>query len=133
MVKAVNTFLGCLLISASAFAGPTSLDCEAGSKFENNLNELEKVASEVDECPAPKEEQFKSVCTALVQNYDAKNPDSGLSFSYQERIWELSCAKPGKDSLDQAKTKIQKMWNKNKELFRCKNFPTVSALSLIHI
>lgn len=123
MVKAVNTFLGCLLISASAFAGPTSLDCEAGSKFEGNLNELEKVASEVDECPAPRKDQFTDVCVDIIQRRESKRAENDFSYLYQEKLWEMSCAVPGKDTIEAAKSKIQTMWNKHRSDFRCYNYP----------
>ena len=125
MVKTVYTMLGCLLISVSSFAAPTTLDCQSSNNFESNLNELEKVTEEVDECPAPTKEQISYVCSSMYDRKEAKNPSPAIGFEYQEILWEMSCAKPGADKLDAARTKIQKMWMKNRESFRCYNYPTL--------
>lgn len=77
------------------------------------------------DCPEPGTDAYKGVCVALTQQDDARNPEMGLSFSYQERLWKMSCAKPGIDSWEIATIKIQIMWNKYREKFRCHS-PTVS-------
>lgn len=128
MVRAAYTFLGCLLISVSSYAAPTTLDCQSSTNnFESNVSELEKVAENVDECPPPTKDTFAGVCIAMFQRSEARNPESELGFSYQERLWQMSCAEPGKDSMDVARIKIQKMWNKHRENFRCYNFPNSIA------
>lgn len=83
-----------------------------------------------EKCPAARREGISGICTAMYQQYAAIDPDNGLGFSYQEMLWQISCAKAGKDSLESARAKIKKMWNKNKENFRCYNFPTSIATDL---
>jgi hypothetical protein len=128
MVRAVYTILGCLLISMSSYAAPTKLECQSSTNnFESNLSELEKVAKEVDECPAPTKSQYSSVCHSIYEKQSLANPKPGVSYGYQESIWELSCAVPGVDTIETAKTKIQKMWNKYRTSFRCYDYPTLQA------
>ena len=83
--------------------------------------------SDDEKCPAPTKESFAGVCIAMFQRSEARNPESGLGFSYQERLWQMSCAEPGKDTMELAKVKVQKMWNKYRENFRCYNFPNSIA------
>ena len=78
-------------------------------------------------CPEPTPEQFSNVCLAIYQKAVAHNSENGLSFSYQENLWEMSCAEPGKDTPEEAKQKIQCMWNKYREKFRCYDYPTSIA------
>ena len=126
MVKAVYTILGCLLISAASFAGPKSLDCDSSNNFEKNLSELEKVASEVDDCPAPTENEFTKVCNSI---YAKKGPSAGSDFAYkyQEDLWEMSCAKAPRDTVEVANKKIQKMWIKHREAFKCSAYEGMST------
>lgn len=127
MVKAVYTILGCLFISHSIYAAPTTLDCQSSTNnFESNLSELEKVAVEVDDCPAPTKEQIMGICNSVYDKQEGST-ESGLSYQYQEGLWDLSCAKPKIDSPDIARQKIQKMWNKNRENFRCYKYPNVTV------
>ena len=83
-----------------------------------------------DKCPAPTKEQFKSICVSMYQRDEALNPDNGLAFSYQEKLWKISCAEPGTDPINIAKLKIQKMWNKHRESFRCFGFPSTIATDM---
>jgi hypothetical protein len=128
MVRAVYTILGCLLISMSSYAAPTKLECQSSTNnFESNLSELEKVAKEVDECPAPTKDQLSEVCSEIYFRAEAKMPNTELNYSYQEKLWKISCAEPGKDSIETAKPKVQKMWNKYRADFRCYNYPNSIA------
>lgn len=45
-------------------------------------------------------------------------------------MWEISCAKPGIDTLDIAKSKIQKMWNTHRQSFRWFGFPSTIATDM---
>jgi len=38
---------------------------------------------------------------------------------YEKTLWEISCADPKRDTFEEAKAKIQCMWNKYKELLAC--------------
>ena len=69
-------------------------------------------------CPKPTEKQFTYVCNSIYAKKDAIE-GSQFGFQFQEDLWEMSCAKVGVDSPEQAKRKIQCMWNKYKEEFRC--------------
>lgn len=127
MVKAVYTFLGCLLISMGSYAAPTTLDCQSSTNnFESNLSELEKVAANVDDCPTPTESQYTKVCNSI---YSKKSPSEGseLAYKYQEDLWEMSCAKTPGDSIEAANKKIQTMWKKHRETFRCYQYDGVSV------
>lgn len=69
-------------------------------------------------CPKPSQKQFTTVCNSIYAKKDAIE-GSQFGFQFQEDLWEMSCAKVGIDSPEQAKRKIQCMWNKYKEEFRC--------------
>lgn len=80
-----------------------------------------------DKCPAPTKDQFSRVCSDLYSRDESEENGTGLSYAYQEKLWKMSCAKPGKDNIDIARKKIQNMWNENREKFRCYNYPTSIA------
>lgn len=72
-------------------------------------------------CPYPDFESRLGVCNSMIQGDDARNPETALSFKYQERLWKMSCAKQGVDSWQIAAIKIQIMWNKCKAEFTCRD------------
>ena len=74
-------------------------------------------------CPKPTRDQFLRVCHAISEKQMAPDPKPGVGYQYQESLWEMSCAIPGVDSIEKAKVKIQKMWNENREDFRCYRYP----------
>ena len=78
-------------------------------------------------CPKPTRDQFLRVCHAIYEKQMAPDPKPGVGYQYQESIWTMSCAKPGVDTIETAKVKIQKMWNENREDFRCYNYPNYFA------
>jgi hypothetical protein len=77
----------------------------------------EKKVDDCD-CPKPTKKQFTYVCNSIYAKKDAIE-GSQFGFQFQEDLWEMSCAKVGVDTPEQAKRKIQCMWNKYKEEFRC--------------
>jgi hypothetical protein len=77
----------------------------------------EKKVEDCD-CPKPSQKQFTRVCNSIYAKKDAIE-GSQFGFQFQEDLWEMSCAKVGVDTPEQAKRKIQCMWNKYKEEFRC--------------
>ncbi len=81
-------------------------------------SQAQEKQNEVCDCPEPTEEQFITICNSI---YAKKDPTEGSPFGYKyvEDLWEMSCAKVGVDSPELAKKKIQCMWNKYKEEFRC--------------
>jgi hypothetical protein len=81
---------------------------------------------EIFDCPKPTKDQLQGVCISI---YDRSKTeiDSELPFEYLEELWTLSCADPKKESVEQAKIKIQIMWNANREAFRCYSFPGVTV------
>lgn len=87
----------------------------------------EKLVAQLD-CPTPTSEKFEAVCVSGF----GKEPIQGnkLSFSFQEYLWSMSCADPEKDSQAIAKAKIQKMWNANREKFKCSGYDGVYASGL---
>lgn len=82
---------------------------------------LQVVAQEtkVDcDCPKPTENQFLKVCNSIYAKKRAVDEES-FGYKFAEDLWEMFCAKPGIDSPQEAKIKIQCMWNKYKEKFIC--------------
>lgn len=71
------------------------------------------------DCPPPTKEQYLGLCHSIFEQQMMKDPKPGVSYGYQESLWEMSCAIPGVDSIESAKPKIQKMWNKYRENIRC--------------
>ena len=77
----------------------------------------EKKAKDCD-CPKPTKKQFTYVCNEIYEKNLAPE-ESNFGYQYVEELWKISCAKVGVDTPEQAKRKIQCMWNKYKEEFRC--------------
>ena len=90
----------------------------------------EKPAGEACECPPPTKDGIAGVCIHMLQRYESDNPESKLGLSYQIRFLKLACADPVKDSKDVIRAKLQTMWNKYRESFRCINFPNSVATDL---
>jgi hypothetical protein len=84
----------------------------------------EKKVEDCD-CPKPTKDQFLEVCQCIFELEPALSPK--FSYTYQEALWNISCANPQIDSFDVAKVKIQAMWNKYRVYFRCYNYPTSVA------
>lgn len=81
-------------------------------------SQAQEKQKEVCDCPKPTEKQVTTVCNSIYAKKDAME-GSQFGFQFQEDLWEMSCAKVGVDTPEQAKKKIQCMWNKYKEEFRC--------------
>lgn len=127
MFKGISAFVCGALIAGSVFAGAEPLDCQTSSSFEKNLDDLNEVTSKVNEgqCPKPTEQQFKNVCHGIYNTKTIEKP--GFSYTYQEELWRISCADPDKDTIETARTKVQSMWLKYRQDFRCYNYPTSVA------
>jgi hypothetical protein len=123
MFKSVSFILGTLIFASVASAQASEKECKKETPLEKNLSELEEVTEKVKECPTPTKNQFFNLCQNLYDKepYDGSGP---FGYAYQEDLWDISCAKPT-DSFEVAKVKIQTMWNKHRENFRCYN--TTSA------
>ena len=78
-------------------------------------------------CPEPTADQFAAVCSDNFYGYESKLSGTGLTYAYQEKLWKMSCAEPGVDNFETAIPKVQCMWNKYKEKFRCYNYPNSIA------
>jgi len=85
----------------------------------------EKKVEDCD-CPKPTRDQFMGICNAIYDKEDG-NEDLGIGYKYQELLWEISCADPKKDSPEVAVKKIQCMWKKYREEFRCYKYDGVSV------
>lgn len=74
--------------------------------------------NEVCDCPEPTKKQFQSVCQNIwdKEPYDGSGP---IGYAFQEDLWKMSCADIEKDSKEIAWKKIECMWNKYREKFRC--------------
>lgn len=83
-----------------------------------SLQLVAQETKEVCDCPKPTEEQFLKVCNSIYAKKRALDEDT-FGYKFAEDLWEMSCAKVGIDSPEQAKQKIQCMWNKYKEDFSC--------------
>ena len=75
-------------------------------------------------CAMPSKDMISRLCNDMYQRFEPRNPKSKMSFSYQEDLWETSCADVEKEILETARVKIQLMWNENKQKFRCYNYST---------
>lgn len=87
----------------------------------------EKGVKDGCDCPPPTKEQFAGACHTIYEKQMMANPKPGVSYGYQDSIWEMSCAIPGVDNIETAKPKIQKMWNKYRENFRCYGYPNYNS------
>lgn len=89
--------------------------------FSQNKSDNSKTEkSEEGTCPAPKAIDYKALCADIGSK--AKVPASEAEFyeyTYEKRMWTLSCANPTKDSEEKAKEKIAKMWSKYQKQFKC--------------
>ncbi|RNA61520.1 hypothetical protein D1631_06035 [Chryseobacterium nematophagum] len=92
---------------------------------QNRVGKEETSQQNPEDCPSPNPSQFLGVCNAIWNTSYATT--AGFGYTYQEKIWEIACAKPSVDSFEIAKAKIQKMWLKNRENFLCFNFPNSIA------
>lgn len=88
--------------------------------------ETASAKTDVCDCPEPTSEQLSNICMDLFNRYESE-VSTDLSYRYQEKLWEISCADIQKDDLNTARLKIQCMWLKNRERFRCYNFPVSIA------
>lgn len=77
-------------------------------------------------CPEPTKEQFSNLCQNLYDNEPAYDENGPVGYQYQAALWEMSCADLDKDSKEIAWKKIECMWNKYKEKFRCYNTTSVA-------
>jgi uncharacterized protein involved in high-affinity Fe2+ transport len=120
MFKSVSFILGTLIFASVASAQASEKECKKETPLEKNLSELKEVTEKVEECPTPTKHQYMRVCRNIYEKDPYEGSDS-FSYEYQEALWEMSCAKPN-ESLEVAKEKIQTMWTKNRENFRCYNY-----------
>lgn len=79
------------------------------------------------DCPEPTKLQYSYVCSSLYDRKEAKSNGPAVGYEYQEILWKMACAKIGIDKLDIARIKMQIMWNKYREKFRCYNYPILLA------
>jgi len=95
-----------VFLSATVFAqtAPAATDCD---------------------CPKPTPSQFLDVCQGVYNPEQATT--QGFGYKYQEALWRMSCAEPGKDSRETGEAKVRCMWNKYRAEFRCFNFATSIA------
>jgi hypothetical protein len=76
-------------------------------------------------CPEPTELQWSKLCNSIYAK-KAPNEESGLPFKMDEDLWEMSCAIPGVDSMEEASRKIQCMWMKYRTKSKCTFFSGLS-------
>ena len=88
--------------------------------------ETSSVKKDICDCPEPTRDQFMGICNSIYRKENASD-ESGLSYQYQERLYEISCVKTGVDSKEIVAMKIQCMWNKYREKFRCYVFANVAV------
>nr|WP_315153391.1 hypothetical protein [uncultured Flavobacterium sp.] len=88
--------------------------------------ETASTKTEVCDCPEPTRDQFMGICNSIYRKENASD-ESSLSYQYQEGLYEISCVKIGVDSKEVAAIKIQCMWNKYREKFRCYRYTDVSV------
>ena len=106
-------------------ANSKASDCSTSSKLENNLKDIQKITLSTQECPQPTSQQFEQICDQVYTKKEASD-ESELSFKYQETLWKMSCAKDGEENLEEARLKVQQMWNKYRTSFSC-DYPGVQV------
>ena len=74
-------------------------------------------------CEAKENDNFTDICLDLYRRVESNNPGGNFIYTYQEKLWKISCAIPREESLETARLKIQLMWNQSKANFRCDGFP----------
>lgn len=117
MVRSASLVIG-LVMTFSSLAAPVQKNCEAQSKLDRNLSEIETITKTVQDCPEPSKNDFEIVCDN-VYTKKVSGDETELNFKYQETLWRMSCAKDGVDNLEEARKKIQVMWNKYRTSFSC--------------
>ena len=123
-----STRLTCCLVIGlclSQLALSKELNCNSSSNLESNLKDIQKVTLSSQECPAPSTQQFEQICDQVYTKKEASD-DSELSFRYQETLWKMACAKDGEENLEEARKKVQQMWNKYRTSFSC-DYPGVKV------
>lgn len=108
-----------LFLTSQVIAGPQSVECSQTSPFEKNVQDLVEVVNEADECPAPSQTKRDSMCRQIGGRLPDEDEESDFVYLYEKTLWEISCAKPGIDSEEQASEKIKKMWNKYHKTLTC--------------
>jgi len=71
------------------------------------------------DCPPPSQTKRDTMCRQIAGRLIDEDEDSEFGYLYEKTLWEISCADPKKDTFEEAKAKIQCMWNKYKELCAC--------------
>ena len=96
-------------------------DKNEGAAIGSELIKINKTIHNItnqEKCPKPTEDMFLTVCNSINASKLATD-EANFSYKYQEDLWEMSCAKVGKDTPEQAKQKIQIMWNTYRTEFKC--------------
>ena len=121
MLKSKCLVLSLVVVSATTWGASNQINCQKTTKFSTNIRELASVASSAEICPEPSKNDFELVCDN-VYTKKVSGDETDLNFKYQETLWKMSCAKDGTDNMDEARKKIQVMWNKYRTSFSC-NYP----------
>lgn len=88
------------------------------SQKKNDNSKTEK--SEEGTCPAPEVNDFLAICVDIGSKAKVpSNEQDYYEYTYEKRLFKISCANPITDSDIHAKEKIQKMWNIYKKNFKC--------------
>jgi hypothetical protein len=114
-----------IFIMLNTKANSKASDCTTSSKLANNLKDIEKITLATQECPQPTTQQFEQICDQVYTKKEASE-ESELSFKYQETLWKMSCAQDGEENLEEARLKVQQMWNKYRTSFSC-DYPGVQV------
>ena len=128
MFKCFSLVLGTLIFASLAGADTTAVEkeCRKETPLEKNLSDLKEITGKVEKCPKPTKAQIAEICSS-VYSRQKNASDAALTYRYQDTLWSMSCAEPGKETILEAKIKIQKMWIESREEFRCvnsENIPT---------
>ena len=106
--------LSWVILSATAYAGPTTLDCQSSGSLDENL----KLISEaVDNCPDPSDEDILKLCKQVAHMRMIEDEDGLEYYAYHDTLESISCAK-GKPA-DEISHKVKVMWSKNGKRIKC--------------
>jgi hypothetical protein len=103
-----------LVISAHAFAGPQTLDCQTSGSLDENLKQISEA---VESCPTPSDEELGKLCKQITQRHMIPDAEGFNYFKYHDTFETLACAK-GKSEAE-IRTRVQAMWSQNVKRIKC--------------
>lgn len=108
-------------IMSSLVVHAQEADCETQTEKElKPMIEVAAVAEEETICPNPK--KLRGLCMYVgSKEKDTQMQSRRYVWGYQRRLFEASCVDIKKDSEEMIAKKVQKAWNENEAMLKCKS------------